>query len=192
MARLLELLTPEEVRLLGLVPALPAPLEQFLASEVASRAVADQLMYALLATIPGAQLGPIAGDYTWVSPYRDYPGWLAWFMGHRRPVARRQVDPDLALALELERLARAGSDDALRQIATNPAWLNREVGSNARAGNQQPQRRRPRRTTQQPDAPSAEATDDDAGPLGSKGVVEEYVPRSRVTRRPGRGPLSRF
>lgn len=197
MPRLIDLVTPAEVRLLGLVPALPVPLDQFLAAEFSSRRAVDRVLYQLFTTIPGVEVGPISGDYTWVSPYTNYPAWLAWFLARSGRPTRRSVDPDLASALEAERMSRAGSDRALLQVATNPAWLHREIGSNARAAaaGKAPRQRRIRRDAEIELREQEEIEQQ----RGAKGVVEEFQAVRRAIRRgpPPRGsgsrnPMERF
>ena len=150
MPTLRSLLTPQELRLLTLVPVLglPAPLAELLETEFASRSYVDSLLTYWLRKIPRTAFVPDAkhagygdGIPPFESPYGDYRGWLAWFVASNRldqagQIVARKRAGDIEMQRELTRrqLDRAGSDTALRARATEPAWLNRELGSFERAG----------------------------------------------------------
>lgn len=149
MPRLADLLTQQELDLLRLVP-LPVPLAEFLQAEFAGRITVDRLLYSLFSQIPGARVTPVEGDYSYVSPYTDYAGWLKWFLAHRQPSQRRRGgDIDLQRALTQAQLDRAGTASLPQNLEVRPhVWADYQTPP--RDAPATPRARRPRQRTQNP------------------------------------------
>lgn len=212
-----DLLSQAELDLLRLA-SLPVPFEEFLLIECPNVQACHLIAYNALATIPGADVGPPkkAGNEGWASPYRDYEGWLAWFV--RQPIRQRRRrrkketnpadavtglgadspnvdDPAVRLAVVNAQRARRG----LPPLSEAPATSGRVPQGQetfilgASVSGKPPWPKQPSRSAR---LAAAIAAWDEGGRQGQMPTLADIspdvprAPRQRRTRQPGQNPLA--